>query len=333
MNPQKRASSNAGGNFVVNAFFEGNNDISNTETQYNNLVKYKDKIDYVSFYGASLGGDGSVETNYDTDESTSKALNFCKQNNIKSLLALQNYKNNTYNADVVKNALELNMNKSVDSVMQVVDKFNMDGVNIVFEFTYDNLRDKQTEFATLLANRLKAENKTLVVTVGAYFNDESEGESLYDYSGLSNVADYINIILYDDNSSNAYNSGKIDKPGCTSNLVRIDRVIKYAKMKIPSNKILLALGSYGVDFDLTNRTAKNISFAEVYEHALQSTDGWVCNSEEGSGYFAYGNNHIVYCETDAGINERIIYAKDNGLGGMTYFSLSSDFSPFFKHID
>ena len=330
--PRKRTNAGSNENFIVNAFFEGRNDISDTKTQYDTLVKYKDKIDHVSFYGASLVGDGSVETNYESDDYTAAAITYCKQNNIKPLLALQNYKNNTYNADVVKNALEFNMSKSVESVIAEVDKYDLYGVNIVFEFTYDSLRDKQTEFARQLSQRLKAKGKILMVTVGAYFDDNSEQASLYDYSALGSIADYVSIILYDDNSSNAYNSGKINQPGCTSNLVRIDRVVKYAKMKIPSNKILLALGYYGVDFDLSSHRARNISFAEVYNHALQSTSGWVCDATEGSGHFNYGNNHVVYCETEAGLKERITYSKNNSLGGMSYFSLSSDLIPFFRNI-
>ena len=92
------------------------------------------------------------------------------------------------------------------------------------------------------------------------------------------------------------------------------------------------MGSFGVDYDLNKHQAVNIDYKNVYTNALLSTSGWICDPDEGSGHYFYGDGHVVYAETDEGIKERIDYAKSNSIAGMSYFSLSSDFESFFKYI-
>lgn len=310
----------------LHVFFENN--YTKMDYQFNLIKKYKDVITHVSFFGVK-DTDGVIKIDFDKPEQL-EAIKYCNDNGIVTFLVVDNYNFFTqeegaysvYDEDMAYKMITDDADATISQIMKSVEKYDMDGVNVTFDiYNGGAYRDKYVQFMKKLSSKLKAENKLLMTSVGAYLKEEEENSGFYDYSGLSDVCDYIHIILYDENSANAYNDGKITQPGCNSNIVYINRVLKYAYYKIQPEKILLGTQSYAIKF---GSTAENIDF----DASWLSSPNLVYNEEEASGHIT-NSDGTIYFETEEGMNQRLLQAYKFNLSGMSSFSLTCEFPPIF----
>ena len=264
-----------------------------------------------------------------TEDVQQTAIRKLQQMGGKALFGINNFASSGFSVDSVKNCLrnDESINTLVSEIMQVVKKYGFDGVNLGFEVTAEvdsQLRQNYSAFIAKLADSLHVQDKLLTVTAGAYFKQDDENSSLYDYGNIGKYADYVHIILYDDypDTSFAYTS----KYGAMSNFTRIKRVMNYCSERISPSKLLLGMGTIGIDYNINGYSAKDISFSEV--NALMNKYGVSqINGEENSeAYFKYTDgqyNHIVYFESLKTLKDRIEFAGNLGCG-LSFFSLSGE---------
>lgn len=248
----------------------------------------------------------------------------------KALFGINNLASNGFSIDAIKIPLQstAGMNALIDEIMNTVEKYNFDGVNMGFEVTAavdSELRNNYSRFIELLADRLHNKDKILLVTVGSYFKASEESCSLYDYDRIGKAADYVHVILYDDfpDTSFVYTG----KHGPMSNIIRIKRVMNYASERIQPSKLLLGMGLIGIDYNLNGYTAKDLTFSEICD-AVNKSGGAVKTGEASSAYVEYsenGYNHIVWFETVDTINERIAVANNLGCG-ISFYCLNGGVS-------
>lgn len=317
----------------LHVFFENN--FEEMDYQFNLLQKYSNSITQVSFFGIKNENSvGAPIIEYDKPTQL-KAIEYCKNNGIQTFLVLDNYNffaenggYSVYDQNATYKMLD-NDDATVSSLLECMQKYDLDGINVTFDmYEGKEYREKFSAFMNKLSTELKKQKKMLMVSVGAYFKDADEKEAFYDYEALGKSCDFVHIILYDENSANAYNTGVISEPGCNSSLVYIDRVLKYASYKIPPEKILLGTQSYSIAFDSANKTASNIKF----DISWLSSPSLVYNSEEGSGHIS-SNGKTIYFETDGGMKTRMLMAYDLKLNGMSSFSLTSEFAPIYTLLN
>jgi len=323
---EKQTLSNDGQMKNLHVFFENNS--NEMENELNLLKKNSNCITHVSFMGIKeTNPDGSFNVIYDKPLQL-EAIKYCKDNGIVTFLGVDNYDYSNsgygvYDQSMVYEMISSKADQTIDHLMASLDKYDMDGINITFDmFGGSEYRDAYNQFMTKLKDRLKSKDKLLMTSVGAYFKDNEENESFYDYSALSDICDYIHIILYDENSANAFNTGKISSPGCNSDIVHIDRVLKYAYYKIQPEKILLGTQSFAIKFG--SDSAENIN----YDPSWLSSPSFIYNEEEASGHVT-SNSDTIYFETDEGLRQRLYYVCKFNMGGMSSFSLTSD-SPIYE---
>ena len=225
------------------------------------------------------------------------------------------------------------IDQAVKELMEVVEKHDLDGLNMDIELSGSAHRETYSTLLRKLSAELKKQGKLLMVTAGGYMRKNNESTTIFDYEVLAEVADLVTLITYDMHSTRLYNRG--GEEGFMSNRTYTERSLRYASLEIGAEKLLLGLASYGVHYNLTDHTAKNITYAEIL--ALQETYGAtakVADPVADDYYFTYtdgGKEYAVYYESKDGMNRRLSNVTHYGLGGTAFFHLQSENKDFFRN--
>ena len=259
-------------------------------------------------------------------------IDYCKSNGIKILCGVFNY----YTTATMQ-AIQADPSKAgaaADELMRYVDTYGFDGINLDIELFGNTYRSAYTALVRALSTRLHAKGKLLVATVGAYFTEKDEANSLYDYDMLRETCDLVNVILYDDHPARGYNAGT-SGIGPVSDYASMLRRVMYAAVKLGPEKMMLSVANYGVDYNTGDHTAVGLTRTEVntliqaYHPTVQTT-----SSEVDDAWFTYtdgsGKPHTVYYETDTGVQHRLSYATRFALGGVCVYYAYSDTPEIFK---
>lgn len=269
---------------------------------------------------------GSYGANHPSEPQLS-ALAWCKQHGKLTFLGVSNAESNSFVSEPVRKALGEDPERAADELLDTVNKYGLDGVNMGIELGAQDadLRDAYARFLTLLGGKLHAQGKLLLTSVGAYFTDAQEQAGFYDYSAIGSISDYVHVILYDDFNDTGYPYRKTD--GAISNLTRFGRCLRYASVKMPRQKLLAGLGAYAIDFDLTAVTAEDIPYesADMLRRATDATVLWDSNS--ASAFFSYhseGHDHRVWLETADSIAARVKLLNRIGVCGMSFYYIGTN---------
>ena len=255
------------------------------------------------------------------------AIDWCKKNGVLALFGVSNAENDAFPNRGVRSLLRSSSEMSVaaNEIVNATLTYGMDGVNLGIELgeSDSDLRAAYAEFTEILAYALHRQGKLLMVSVGAYFTTAQELASFYDYAAISQSADYVHVILYDDYNDTGYPWRKTDGP--VSNLTRVGRVLRYACVRMDPAKLLVGTAGYAVDFDRTNVTADDIPYSEALR--LQSSSGAAMQWDAAAygAYFDYakdGANHRVYLETTGGIAARAKLSQQYNLCGVSIYYVS-----------
>ncbi|MBQ3054613.1 MAG: S-layer homology domain-containing protein [Oscillospiraceae bacterium] len=326
-------------------------DLAKAREQLNRLKQNSDHVTMVTFYCGYINGDKVSPGNHflgceiehpgatapGTDPQL-EAIQYCKDTGKLALLGITNAYGRGF---AIPATLQMLINGgtmqiAIDEIMTAVRQYDLDGVNLGIEITdpaYASLRDEFSTFVKLLSSALHSENKVLLVSVGAYFTEAQEHASIYDYTQIGNVADYVHIILYDDFNDTGFPYRRTHGP--MSNLVRTGRCLRYAAVKMDRSKILLGLGSFAIDFNLTANTAQDTNYGDalVLLRAANAQIGFSNDSALGA-YFEYtdssANKHRVYLETDGTVIPRANLVKNYNLGGFSIFNINDNNIPVYN---
>ena len=258
------------------------------------------------------------------------AVSWCRENGKLTFLGVTNAGNNQFQSGPINAILNSSsaMNTAADEIVQAVVRYDLDGVNLGIELRGNNgMRAAFANFLSVLSNKLHAQGKLLLTTVGAVFTEKQEQESFYDYAAAAQYSDYIHVILYDDFEDTGYASRGTD--GAISNLTRINRVIRYAVAKMGADKLLLGTGSFATDFTRSpSKSAKDISYAEAERQRRQYGAGLNWESLSASCYYDYtdaaGASHRVYMESTTSIDARAKVMQQYGLCGFSTFYIGGE---------
>lgn len=125
----------------------------------------------------------------------------------------------------------------IEDILEYVEKYDLDGINIDFEYMYGKDKDAFSKFIIELAPRLRAMNACLSVDVTAPDGDEN-WSGCYNRNVIGDVADYIVLMGYDQYGANGF--GSTAEYNWVENSV--NKMIKYDE--VPSEKIVLGLPFY-----------------------------------------------------------------------------------------
>ncbi len=163
---------------------------------------------------------------------------------------------NHWSRQAGNNALD-NREKLAARIAEVIEKYNLDGINVDIENVDHTYREKYTDFVRLLREKIP-KNKEVSVAVAANPYGWTNGwQGSYDYEKLSGYADYLMVMSYDEH----YEGGE---PGPVASINFVRDSIEYALEYVPEDKIVMGIPFFGRLWG-EGLQGRGISLSRVYE--------------------------------------------------------------------
>ena len=274
-------------------------------------------INVVSPSFASLveGGKGKLFVNI--GEEGKNYINWAHNNGYKvwPMISNNSYKETT---SVILNDYKLREDL-INNIVNLVIEYNLDGINIDFEYMNMSDKDMFSRFIIELAPRLNEYGKVLSVDVTA--PDGSEDWSMcYDRNKIGQVADYIIFMAYDQNGISS------PKEGTTAGADWVEVNIKKfigTQEDVPAEKLILGMPFYtrlwkenGSKVTSSVVTMKNI------ESKIPSNVEKVWDENLKQYYIEYQERGITYkmwLEEETSIKAKFALMKKYNLAGAAYW--------------
>lgn len=246
---------------------------------------------------------------------------------------------NHWNADAGIKGLE-NSKKLANDIAAAIKKYDLDGVNVDIEGVGSKYKDAHTNFIKLLRQYIP-ENKEVSVAVAANPNGWKTGwHGFYDYKGLSEHADYLMIMAYDESWESP------DSPiGPVASYSFSEKSILYAiNQGVPKNKIVYGLPFYGRIWKLDGSTSdgksitglglstprvedliKTFSAKELFDEKFQTA--YATFTIPGGEHFYLGNtkltqgDYIVWYENERSLKAKLRLPSKYGIKGTGSWAL------------
>lgn len=260
-----------------------------------------------NWYSLNSKGNLTVDRQHNVDE-------IVKGNGVKLLPLINNYNGKVWDDKLVHRILTSNSLRTelINSLFSDAKVNNYSGVNIDFE----NLTAKDCKLYVKFINDLSKlfHSNGMLVTVDVPAKDKN-----FDYEGISENADYLIAMLYDEH----FDEGDA---GPVASLQWIKDIM--VNSDIPENKIIAGLGSYGYDWDLNNKLpADTLTYSDIME--MVNLDGLSIQWDRGSftpcmTYKDGDDDHIVWFLDAASFYDQMLAAEDSGYAGAALWRLGSE---------
>lgn len=144
---------------------------------------------------------------------------------------------NHWDRDIGRAALK-NKDVLIKEIVNIINTYNFDGINVDIENLSVEDRDEFTLFIKELRHSLPKEKEVSVAVAANPHGYTGGWYGSYDYSKLAQYADYLMIMSYDEH----YETGE---PGPVASIGFVEESIKYALKYAPPSKIVLGLPFFG----------------------------------------------------------------------------------------
>lgn len=207
----------------------------------------------------------------------------------------------------------------IENLMNLVEKYNLDGVNVDFENMNESDKDVYSRFLIELAPRLKKIGKTLSVDVTA--PDGSETWSLcFDRNTIANVADYIVFMAYDQYGTSS------NEAGTTAGYNWVEANIKkfLGQEDVDPEKIILGIPLYmRLWEEEEDGTAKPevVNMRNMFD-VLPENQVATWDEELKQYYVEYeedGKKYKMWIENEKSVGEKINLANQYNLAGIAFW--------------
>ncbi|NDI35562.1 glycosyl hydrolase family 18 protein [Chengkuizengella sediminis] len=304
---------------------------SQDSTSLQALKTYHNYMNSISTATFGITNLGEIEGDYPT-----VALDFSKNNNIKTYAAIGNHDEDGFFsrdlANEVLNKSELRL-KTINNIEALVKDYNFSGVNLDFENMYYYDRAIYTQFVDELSKRLQPQGYEVIVSVTAKTYDDLDAawSGAFDYAALGEIVDYVQLMSYDQH-------GTWGVPGPVSGYDWLQNVFNYADSQIPSEKIIIGIPGYAIDWDLSGTSDnKAISQKEVTRRFSEGGITVKRDSNSRTPYYEYkdnvGNQHVVWYDDDISISEKVDLVNDYNFAGVSVWEIDYGNENFWKAIE
>jgi len=216
-------------------------------------------LDYLAYFSVSFNPDGSIQK-YD-DGNLEIGWYKLGSEEIEQLFALADKQEvgrmlvfTAFNNDLIDTLIgnPKSSKKAIDSIISLVKQYQLDGVNIDFEYHtgYPISKSPQAyvDFIEKLRYELNNQNlKEVIISVDLYAN-AFINDSIYDSTKLSTVADWLVLMGYDFYQSNSTKAGPVAPLKSTTGKSITQALDAALKNGIKTNKIILAMPFYGYEW-------------------------------------------------------------------------------------
>ncbi|KUG04480.1 putative peptidoglycan hydrolase yvbx, not involved in spore germination [hydrocarbon metagenome] len=212
----------------------------------------------------------------------------------------------------------------IGNLMDQVNKYGYDGVNIDFEFINAGDAAHFTTFLKELKAVLGAE-KELSAAVFAR-TESDQWPTGYEYAKIGQIADQVVVMAYD------YHY-KTSSAGAVAPLWWVEKVVDYMTARIPAHKIMLGMATYGYDWS-SNGSAQTITAEKLagIKEKYQVTEHF--DSKSMSPYYTYSdeykNSHEIWMENERSLKGKLDKATGARLGGISFWRIGNGFYDLYQ---
>ena len=221
--------------------------------------------------------------------------------------------------------------KLINQIIEYIEKYNLDGVNIDFEYMKEEDKDMFSRFIIELTPRIRKIGKVISVDVTAP-DGSPEWSLCFDRNALGKIVDYIIFMAYDQNGASS------PKEGTTAGFDWVNlNVNKFLKQEEVSNeKLVLAVPFYTrlwkeKDGKITSSVVlmKNID-SIIPENAEKEWD------ENLKQYYVQfekdGAIYKMWIEDEKSIKEKLSLIKEKNLQGASFWAKDFENQSIWKAI-
>jgi len=208
----------------------------------------------------------------------------------------------------------------IDQLMSLISEYNLDGVNIDFEWVQRNDADAYVQFFRELYPYMRAAGKVLSVDVPAPRADKYWPE-YYNLAELGKSADYICVMAYDEFNA----SSKISGPCASMPYVRDG--VEITLKDVPKEKVLMGLPYYTwvwkeetADGAAAVTSCRSYDMDGAYRLFKDNNATVTWDSAYGLNYATFtdseGAVYKTWLEDEQSVREKLQYMRSMGLAGV-----------------
>lgn len=213
--------------------------------------------------------------------------------------------------------------KATDNLAKLVKEKKYDGINIDFELLAPSHRDNLTAFMADLYPKLKAMNKTVIISVFPQVEISEDVSGAYDYAALANYTDYIQIMTYDNHWSTS-------SPGAIAPIDWYEKNVKYAVDTCGAGKILAGVSVYGYNWDSNNK-GETIFYPDAIVLAEKNGAKIEYDEKVQAPHFKFDDREVWF-EDERSVEAKLNIAKKYDVAGIAIWRLGQEAPAVWKKV-
>ncbi|OEH91938.1 glycosyl hydrolase [Bacillus solimangrovi] len=252
------------------------------------------------------------------------------RNNIKALAVVHNLLYESGGQETSKQVVETmlstpeNRTAFVNSLVELVERYGLDGVDLDIEDVYEKDRDRLALLYEEIGEVFREKGYFFSTAIPSKTgpDDPSEFAKPFDYERIGNAADQVVIMLYNEHGWPGSGPGPVVSYG------RMKEVLTYASSVMPKEKILAAVSVFGFDFNLTTGKNQYVTYQGAIDLANKYNSEIIFDEETKTPMFSYtdeeGNAHEVWFEDSRSILAKAELADELGVKGLALWRLGME---------
>lgn len=309
-----------------------------------NAKVYPEYLDQIIYFGIGIDEKGNlmkvdennqplVEWSYLNSDYFKQLQEDSKKTSTKITVAIKNF-DNTKIDTLISN--ETYTNNAVAQLKKLVEDYNLDGINIDFEYFSDvdfPTLQHYNRFLTTLSTEIREIKPDAIISVDVnatvVYNDNA-----YDMVKIGEVVDQVIIMGYDYHQSGSSYAGPVAPIDADGDKPSIRKTIKSLEGRVDKNKLILGIPFYGYEWQTVSdaqnsRTVSDTGAIATYKRVRQlisSRDDVTLHFDEKSlsPWLSYNQNGLIkqiYYEDEKSLIEKIKFVELNGLEGIAIWAL------------
>lgn len=219
----------------------------------------------------------------------------------------------------------------MNNIKSTINQKKYQALCIDFEYVKEDEKNLYTQFIRKVKDSISV---PLFVALAPKNSDEQKGllYTAHDYYELGKIVDYVILMTYEW----GYTYGE---PMAVAPLNEVKKVIRYAKSKIPEEKIIMGMPNYGYDWTLPyekGNKADSVSNVEAINLAKKYNVEIKFNKTSYTPYFNYKKDdklHIVHFDDPCSLNAKINLALDENIKGVSIWTVTTYYPQLYLLLD
>lgn len=305
---------------------------------------YPEHLTQIIYFGLSVNKDGSIikygennlpvlEWSYFNSDYFKDVGREASASGTKVLLSIRSFDNTTIDNII---SSQTAANKLSGELLTLVKQYNLDGINIDFEyFTDTNFPTSKylAEFLEELSAKLKKDNPKIIISIDVNATVVVKDKA-YNMTRISKAVDQVILMAYDYRGQNSTRAGPPAPVYGEINEHSIWESVDSLSGRVPNSKLILAIPFYGYEWQTFTNKHKSFTtegsgalatYKRVKELLKERSDvekSWDDISKSPwLSYMQYGGIYQIYYEDDRSIAEKIKFAKEKNMGGIAIWAL------------